>query len=52
MWADLLAQAGIPSVLIPLGPGSGGFGTSLWVPHEVRVRADDAAKARGLLPSG
>jgi hypothetical protein len=52
MWADLLAQAGIPSVLIPLGPGSGGFGTSLWVPHEVRVRADDAAKARGMLPAG
>jgi hypothetical protein len=51
MWADLLGQAGIPCVLVPLGPGSGGFGTSLWVPHEVRVRADDAAKARGMLPA-
>jgi hypothetical protein len=52
MCADILAQAGIPCVLIPLGPGSGGFGTSLWVPHELRVRADDVEKARGLLAAG
>jgi len=50
MWADILRQAGIPSVLIQLGPGSGVFGTSLWVPHELRVRADDAKSARALLP--
>ena len=49
MWADILTQSGIPCVIIPLGPGSGGFGTSLWVPHELRVRADDADKARALL---
>jgi hypothetical protein len=49
MWSDILAQSGIPCVLIPLGPGSGGFGTSLWVAHELRVRADDAPKARALL---
>jgi hypothetical protein len=52
MAADILAQAGIPSVLIPLGPGSGGFGTSLWVAHELRVRADDVKKARALLSAG
>ena len=49
MWADILQQAGILTVLIPLSPGSGVFGTSLWVAHELRVRTDDAVKARGLL---
>ena len=49
MAADLLRQAGIPSVLVPLGPGAGGWGTSLWSPHELRVRADDAKRAREIL---
>ncbi len=51
MWAEVLAEVGIPCVLVPLGPGAGGFGTSLWVPHELRVRADDLKRARDLLPS-
>lgn len=49
MAADLLRQAGIPSVLVPLGPGAGGWGTSLWSPHELRVRADDVKRAREVL---
>jgi hypothetical protein len=50
MWAEILHQEGIPTVLVPLGPGAGGWGTSLWDPYEVRVRADDLARARALLP--
>jgi hypothetical protein len=49
MSADILRQAGIPAVLVPLGPGSGGWGTSLWVPYELRVRASDVARARTFL---
>jgi hypothetical protein len=49
MAADLLRQAGIPSALVPLGPGAGGWGTSLWSPHELRVRADDVKRAREIL---
>jgi hypothetical protein len=49
MCQQVLEDAGIPSVLVPLGPGVAGFGTSLWVPHELRVRADDAERARKLL---
>jgi hypothetical protein len=51
MWAEVLRDAGIPTVLVPLGPGSGGWGNSSWVPHELRVRAEDLARARQLLPS-
>jgi hypothetical protein len=50
MWSDILRQAKIPSVLVPLGPGSGVWGTSLWVPHELRVRASDVSRARSILP--
>lgn len=52
MWAEILHQEGILTVLVPLGPGAGGWGTSLWDPYEVRVRADDLARARALLPEG
>lgn len=49
MAADLLRQEGVPSVLVPLGPGAGGWGTSLWSTHELRVRADDVERARDIL---
>jgi hypothetical protein len=52
MWAEILEDAGIPTVLVPLGPGSGGFGISLWVPYELRVRLVDVERARALLPEG
>ena len=52
MWAEVLNREGIPTVLVPLGAGSGGFGISLWVPYEVRVRAVDLERARALLPEG
>ena len=50
MWAEILHQEGILTVLVPLGPGAGGWGTSLLDPYEVRVRADDLPRARALLP--
>ena len=49
MCGQVLEEAGIPVVLVPLGPGVAGFGTSLWIPHELRVRADDAQRARAIL---
>lgn len=52
MWAEILEGEGIPTVLVPLGPGAGGFGISVWVPYEVRVREVDVERARALLPEG
>jgi hypothetical protein len=50
MWAEVLDQAGVPVVLVPLGPGPAYHGPA-GVPHELRVRARDAARARALLPA-
>lgn len=50
MWAELLRREGIPSVLVSLGPGAGGWGNSAFVPHQLRVRETDADRARQLLP--
>lgn len=49
MWAELLAEEGIPCVIVPLGPGAGGWGSSEWLPHELRVRAEDEERASGVL---
>jgi hypothetical protein len=49
MWVEVLEGEGIPSVLVPLGPGAGGWGSSVLVPHELRVRAADADRAREVL---
>ncbi len=51
MWAELLRREGIPSVLVPLGPGAGGWGATVWRPFEVRVRETDVERARELLPT-
>lgn len=50
MWAEVLRNAGIPSVLVPLNPGAGGWGTSLWGPYALRIRAVDVDHARQILP--
>ena len=47
--AQRLAEAGIRSVLVPLGGGPGVFGTATMLPHEVRVLAEEAGRARRLL---
>ena len=49
MWAEWLRGEGILSVLVPLGPGAGAWGSSDLLPHELRVAAEDAARARTLL---
>ncbi|HZS02188.1 MAG TPA: hypothetical protein VFE37_25950 [Chloroflexota bacterium] len=49
MWAEWLRGEGILSVLVPLGPGAGGWGSSALVPHELRVAQEDVDLARTLL---
>jgi hypothetical protein len=48
MWAEMLAGEGIPSVAAAMGPGTAYLGSAA-VPHELRVRAADADRARSLL---
>lgn len=50
MWAELLHREGIPTVLVSLGPGAGGWGNSVFVPYQLRVRDSDVDRARRLLP--
>jgi hypothetical protein len=49
MWAELLKNEGIPSVLVPIGPGAGGWGANVWRTFELRVRPVDVERARELL---
>jgi len=49
MCAERLESEGIPTVLVPLGAGAGGWGSSAFVPHEVRIRAQDLERASQLL---
>jgi hypothetical protein len=50
MWAELLGSEGIPSRLVALAlPGLVAYGAPVGVPHELRVRAGDAERARELL---
>ncbi len=49
-WSDLLRSVGIPNVLVPLGPGAGGWGNSSMLPHQLRVRWRDVPRALALLP--
>ncbi len=48
MWLELLKSEGIPAVLLHLTPGSRWVTTDL-APQELRVRADDAPRAREIL---
>ena len=48
-WAEQLQAEGIPSVRVPLGGGFAVWGTLAPMPHALRVRADDADRARELL---
>ena len=49
MWAEMLESNGIPSVLVSIGAGAGGFGPTVWRPFEMRVRPADASRARQIL---
>ncbi len=52
MWAELLRNEGIPVVMVPLGPGAGGWGATVWRPFQLRVRPTDVERARTILPTG
>lgn len=49
LWASILWEEGIPCVLVPLGPGAGAWGSSAFLPHELRVRSEDAERAQAIL---
>ncbi len=49
MLAELLKSNGIPSVLVPIGMGVGGLGSTVWRPFEMRVRTSDATRARQMI---
>jgi hypothetical protein len=52
MWAERLEAESVPTVLVPLGPGAGGWGSSALLPHELRVREEDLERASALLSEG
>jgi hypothetical protein len=49
MWAELLRGEGIPCRLARAGVDIAAVGLDAWVPHDLRVRAEDAARAREVL---
>ena len=49
MWAELLRNEGILSVLVPLGAGAAALGSTVWRPFELRVRESDAHRAKCIL---
>ena len=51
MAAEALQQEDIVAMLVPLGPGAGFFGQGETLITEMRVRADQADRAREILTS-
>ena len=49
MWAELLRGEGIPCRLARAGVDIAAVGLDAWAAHDVRVRAEDAARAREVL---
>ncbi|TAK28379.1 MAG: DUF3343 domain-containing protein [Chloroflexota bacterium] len=49
MMSDVLRDEGIPCVLVPLGLGMAGWGSTVWRPFELRVRAGDLDRAKQIL---
>ena len=49
LWRQELERAGIRTLAKNLGPGFGGFGTTLPLEHAVYVRAPDLERARALI---
>ena len=52
MWADLLAGAGIRSLVKAVGPGIGAWGSAATLEHELYVLRSRLAEARALLDAG
>jgi len=49
MWAEVLRNEGIPSVLVAVGAPFAALGTTFMAPHQLRVAASDAKRAREIL---
>jgi hypothetical protein len=49
MWADALAEEGIRSLVRPLGPGFGAWGSVATFEHDIAVLSQDADRARDLI---
>ncbi len=49
MWAELLREDGIPCRVARAGVDVAAVGLLAWSPHDLRVRAEDAPRARALL---
>jgi hypothetical protein len=49
MWAGVLREQGIQCRTVQIGADVAAVGINAWVAHDLRVRAEDAARARELL---
>ena len=48
-WEQILADAGVPALVRPGGPGAGGWGSVATFEHELFVRQSDLALAQEIL---
>lgn len=49
MWAETLREAGIKTMLKPLGPGFGAWASAATLEHELYVLAADLEPARAIM---
>jgi len=50
MWAEVLRSAGITCRVSRISVEVAAVGFDAWVPHELRVRTEDAERASDLIP--
>lgn len=48
-WEQVLADAGIPALVRPGGPGAGGWGSVATFSHDLYVRASDLERAQDIV---
>jgi len=49
MWEQMLVDEGIPALVKPEGPGTGGWGSVAVSAHELYVRRSDLERAREIM---
>ncbi|MDP9365345.1 MAG: hypothetical protein M3Q10_14160 [Chloroflexota bacterium] len=49
LWADVLAEAGIRSLVKPIGPGIGAWASAATLEHEIHVLRSRLPEARAVL---
>lgn len=49
LWADVLAEAGIRSLVKPIGPGVGAWASAATLEHEIHVLRSRLPEARAVL---